>query len=132
MGIKNVTGLAPLFQVWDMRASVAWYRDVLGFELLHTHEPEGHLYWAMLKLGGATLMLNAKFEDDKRPAQPPGVTGREDVTLYMSCEDVDAAYEQIRAKWDKVKKPETAYYGMRQMYLNDPDGFELCFQHPAK
>jgi catechol 2,3-dioxygenase-like lactoylglutathione lyase family enzyme len=39
----------PLFQVFDMRRSVAWYRDMLGFEVVQSHEPDGHLYWAMLR-----------------------------------------------------------------------------------
>jgi len=132
MGIKNVSGVAPLMQVFDMRKSVAWYCDVLGFELVHKHEPEGHLHWAMLKLGGAVVMLNSKYEPENQPAQPEPALGREDSTLYFGCDDVDRAYEEVRKKWNEVKEPKTAYYGMRQMYLTDPDGFVLCFQHPAK
>jgi uncharacterized glyoxalase superfamily protein PhnB len=85
----------------------------------------------MLKLGGATIMLNTKFEDDKRPPQPPPTTGHEDVCLYFGCDDVDAMYELIRSKWQKLKAPKNAPYGMRQLYLNDPDGYELCFQEPV-
>ena len=33
MGIK-IQGMAPLIQVFDMPRSVAFYRDVLGFELV--------------------------------------------------------------------------------------------------
>lgn len=131
MKIQNVRSLTPLLQVYDMRKSIAWYRDVLGFEVLQTHEPEGHLYWAMLKLGGAVLMLNSKYEDDKRPPQPEMVTGRDDVTLYFGCDDVDAAYEQLKGKCD-VAAPKTAYYGMRQMIVRDPDQVELVFQHPVQ
>jgi catechol 2,3-dioxygenase-like lactoylglutathione lyase family enzyme len=50
-----------------MRRSVAWYRDMLGFEVVQSHEPDGHLYWAMLRLGDATLMLNAQYEDKRPP-----------------------------------------------------------------
>jgi uncharacterized glyoxalase superfamily protein PhnB len=131
MGIANVTGLAPLLQVFDMRKSMAWYHDVLGFEVLQTHEPDGHLYWAMLKLGDARLMLNAKYEDDKRPANAPRPADRSDFALYFGCQDVDAAYEELRPKIN-LEPPKTAYYGMRQLTITDPDGFVLVFQHPAK
>jgi hypothetical protein len=57
----TATNVTPLLQVYDMRNSVEWHCDVLGFEVLQKHEPEGHLYWAMLKLGDAVLMLNAKY-----------------------------------------------------------------------
>src|SRR6478672_3167857 len=66
----HATHVTPLLQVFDMRASVAFYCDVLGFELAQTHEPDGHLYWAMLKLDDAVLMLNAKYEDEHRPPAP--------------------------------------------------------------
>ena len=124
----NVT---PLLQVYDMRKSVAWYCEEIGFELVQKHEPDGHLYWAMLKLGDATIMLNSRFEDDQRPATPPGHTGHGDVTLYFHCPNVDETYEIIRAKVPNVKPPQVTYYGMKQLTITDPDGFELCFQHPA-
>ncbi len=131
MPIENVKDVTALLQVFDMRKSVAFYTDVLGFEITARHEPDGHLYWVRMKLGGARLMLNAKYEDDQRPQQPDAPTGHDDVGLYFHCDDVDAAYAAIRDKWPHVKPPKDAYYGMRQMYLKDPDGFVLCFQHPV-
>jgi uncharacterized glyoxalase superfamily protein PhnB len=116
-----------------MRKSVAWYRDVLGFEVLQTHEPDGHFYWAMLKLGDSVLMLNARYEDDDRPpTQPDSVPGHDDLTLYFDCLDVDAAYAHLGSKGCQVKEPRITYYGMKQLTVNDPDGFELCFQQAAK
>ena len=45
MGIK-VEGVAPLIQVFDMPRSIAFYRDVVGFEIVTTsppRDPELHL-----------------------------------------------------------------------------------------
>ena len=36
------------------------------------------------------------------------------------CENVDSAYAELRDKPCQVRAPET-----------DPDGFQLCFQHPV-
>ena len=129
MPIK-ITSIAPLIQVFDMPKSVAFYRDVLGFELVATSEPGPHFDWAMLKHGGATIMLNTKYERDQRPPQPEPPAGRDDFTLYFGCADVDAAYAELRGKCD-VDPPVTMHYGMRQLNVRDPDGFHLCFQHPA-
>ena len=52
--------------------------------------------------------------------------GRDDFTLYFGCADVDEAYKDLRARWPGVKEPKTASYGMRQMYITDPDGFSLA------
>lgn len=128
----SATSVTPLFQVFDMRKSVAFYRDVLGFEVLHTHEPDGHLYWAMLKLGSAVIMLNAKYEDHLRPPTPDKTPDHDDITLYFACPDVDAAYEHVIAKGVKVRPPETVHYGMKQLTIRDLDGFDLCFQQPIQ
>jgi uncharacterized glyoxalase superfamily protein PhnB len=128
----TATGVTTLLMVYDMRRSLAFYRDALGCEVLQSHEPDGHLYWAMLRLGGARLMLNAEFEDHKRPpAPPPRRPGDRGVILYFDCEDVQKAYEHLRSRGCGVKEPKTTYYGMTQLHLTDPDGFELCFQHAA-
>ena len=44
-----------------------FYRDVLGFEVIHTSGEGDDVDWVLLKLGGANLMLNARFEAHARP-----------------------------------------------------------------
>jgi uncharacterized glyoxalase superfamily protein PhnB len=127
----RATAVSTLLQVYDMQKSVAWYRDVLGFKVLQAYEPHGHLYWALLKLGGAQLMLNAKYEDEERPAQPPPTVGHDDVTLYVDCTDVDEAYAVLRTSDLQLEPPQMTHYGMKQLTVVDPDGFQVCFQQPA-
>jgi glyoxylase I family protein len=135
MGIR-VEGLAPLLQVFDMARSVAFYRDVLGFEVTATSPVRGpdDFDWCLLRLDGATVMLNTAYEEDQRPAQPDParVDAHADTGLFFGCREVDAAYEYLRGKGVDLKPPTTAPYGMRQLYLNDPDGYVICFQWPAK
>ena len=129
----QATGVTPLLQVYDMRRSVAFYLDVLGFEVVEQYEPDGHLYWAMLRLGGAVVMLNSRYEDDDpaRPAMAPRVPAHEDMTLYFACPDVDAAHEHLSSRGVPVKPPTVTHYQMKQLHITDPDGFPLCFQQPA-
>ena len=131
----TATSVTPLLEVFDMRCSVAFYCDLLGFALVDKYEPDGNLYWAMLKLGGATgggatIMLNSRYEAKDQPAQadPRLRPGHADTTLFFMCDDVDAAYAHVRAKGIDAKEPANTHYGMRQLYLTDPDGFQLCFQ----
>ncbi|HYL91892.1 MAG TPA: VOC family protein, partial [Alphaproteobacteria bacterium] len=45
----DVRGLAPLLQVFDMPTSIAFYRDVLGFEVVATSQPGKERFgWALL------------------------------------------------------------------------------------
>jgi catechol 2,3-dioxygenase-like lactoylglutathione lyase family enzyme len=127
--------MAPLVQVFDMPTSIAFYRDVLGFEVVTTSAPRGeHFDWAMLRLNGVELMLNTAYEEDARPAAPDAVrfAAHDDTCLYFGCPDVDAAYAYLRARGVNVKEPHVAHYGMKQLYLHDPDGYNLCFQWPSK
>jgi glyoxylase I family protein len=129
----DIHGIAPLLQVFDMPTAIHFYRDVLGFKVSATSEPGDNCNWALLKLNGAELMLNTAYEADRRPAAPdsPRVAAHDDTCLFFGCEDLDAAYQHLRAHGLNLKEPKTAPYGMKQLWFHDPDGYGLCFQWPA-
>ncbi|MBX3437880.1 MAG: VOC family protein [Planctomycetaceae bacterium] len=132
----NILGVTTLLQVFDMPTSVAFYRDVLGARVLMTSatgEPYDVFDWAMLQLGNATLMLNTAYEADERPASVDAarVEAHTDTVLYFACEDARAAYDWLCERAWPAQPPVETYYGMTQVYTKDPDGYELCFQHPT-
>ena len=132
--IIEVHGICTLLQVFDMPTSVRFYRDVLGFEVVRTSEREEDQFdWGLLRLNDVELMLNTAYEQAHRPAQPDlaRVAGHHDTCLYFGCSDVDAIYHHLRACSIDAKEPTIAPYGMQQLYVHDPDGYELCFQCPA-
>lgn len=45
---------------------------------------------------------------------------------------MDAAYSYLRAQGLAVHEPKIAHYGMKQLHLHDPDGFNICFQWSAE
>lgn len=131
----DVRGVCTLLQVFDMPASVRFYRDVLGFEVVQTSPREGDQFdWGLLRLNDAHVMLNTAYEQDSRPALPERTRSiaHGDTCLYFSCSDVDAAYRHLKSKGIEVDEPEVAPYGMRQLYVRDPDGYALCFQWPIE
>ncbi len=125
----DVQGMTPLIQVFDMPASLAFYCDVLGFEVHSSSAPVPDCGWVWLKLNGTDLMLNTAYDDDDRPAAPdPRRIAAHDTCLYFGCPDVDAAYAYLVSRGVAAKPPKVAPYGMKQLYLKDPDGFGICFQ----
>ena len=72
-------------------------------------------------------------DEDARPPVPDlaRVAAHDDTIIYFGCPDVDAAYAHLRTKGLDVKEPHIAPYGMKQLYLHDPDGYGLCFQWPT-
>jgi glyoxylase I family protein len=131
----EIQGMTPLLQVFDMATSLKFYCDILGFDIVqtdsNTRAPNHN--WVWLRLKDADLMLNTAYEYDKRPpvADSRRTALHDDVTLYFGVPDVDAVYAYLGAQGLDVNEPKVAPYGMKQLYVHDPDGFGLCFQWPA-
>jgi glyoxylase I family protein len=135
----DIHGVCTLLQVFDMPASLHFYRDLLGFEIIgsncpNTPEVANRFDWVWLRLNGAEIMLNTAYEADARPPapDPARVSGHQDICLYFGCPDPDLAWSRLQALGLDAKKPVITHYGMKQVYLADPDGYNLCFQWPAK
>lgn len=129
-------GVVPLLQVFDMPTALRFYRDVLGFEITGKSPPsaqQDNFGWVGLNFRGTQIMLNTAYDDDQRPPQPDParIAAHGDTCLYFACQDLDAAYRHLRAHGAAAREPQVAYYGMKQLYVTDPDGFGLCFQWPV-
>ena len=129
-----IRGLAPLLSVFDMPTSIKFYCEGLGFEIVGTDKkPAPHFDWVLLRLNGSELMLNTAYDEGHRPPSPDPVriAADQDAAIYFGCPDVDGAYAHLREKRITAKEPKIAPYGMKQLYLTDPDGYILCFQWHA-
>jgi catechol 2,3-dioxygenase-like lactoylglutathione lyase family enzyme len=132
----DLRGMTPLLQVFDMSTSLKFYCDVLGFEIVQTDSnttaPSHN--WVWLKRGNIDLILNTAYEYDQRPAVPDKrrIASHDDTGLFIGAPDVDAVHAHLRSNGIDVKEPTIAPYGMKQLYIRDPDGFGLCFQWTAK
>jgi glyoxylase I family protein len=131
----DVRGLAPLLSVFDMPTSLKFYCEGLGFELVTSdRKPAPHFDWVLLRLNGTELMLNTAYDADQRPPapDPARIAAHGDTVIYFGCPDVVAAYAHLQAMGLNAKPPKVAPYGMKQLYLTDPDGYSLCFQWRAE
>lgn len=122
--MPRVLALTPLLFVQNIEVSLAFYRDQLGFEMTQKWEPAGKLAWCRLVRGNAAVMLQQADEEDG----PPERRGR-GVAFYFLCDDADAMHAELAGRSLSLDPPQVAFYGMKQLYLKDPDGYELCFQN---
>ncbi|HLH03789.1 MAG TPA: VOC family protein [Bryobacteraceae bacterium] len=126
-------GVAPLLQVFDMPIALRFYRDVLGFAVLHQSQEGDDADWCHLSRGGTEIMLNTMYERENRPSQPDIArsAAHSDTGLFFACRDLDGAYQHLRSHGIDLQPPRVAPYGMRQLWFRDPDGYGLCFQWPS-
>lgn len=126
-------GLTPLIGVFDMTRSLAFYRDLIGFDVVSASPEvevrEGRFsHWMWLRFGAAELMLNTRYDSNGRPERPAEKSDEGYVCFYIGCGDIDVAYEQLTRRGLKAGPPEMAPYGLRLFNAKDPDRNTIIFQ----
>lgn len=125
--VARVQELVPLLFVTDIARSAAFYEQ-LGFSISRRWEAEdGTLGWCRLDRDGAALMLQQATEED----EPLENRGR-GVGFYFICDDVDALHAELTSRGMSIAAPTVMFYGMKQIFPQDPDGYVLCFQSPTR
>jgi hypothetical protein len=78
-------------------------------------------------------MLNTAYDQGERPPKPDParVAAHRDTAIFFDCSNVDETCALLLSRGVDVGKPQVRDYGMKQLYVTDPDGFVLCFQCPA-
>ncbi len=129
----NIDSITPLVQVFNMRFALGFYRDILGFEVVSNSGNGDDSSWVWLRLNGCDLMLNDQYEPGHELLSPPPERTRwhSDMCLYFGCRDLDAIYEYLLSKGIAIEPPFVTSYGMKQLYVSDPDNYHLCFQWSA-
>jgi lactoylglutathione lyase len=117
----NVKEAVPFFRVLDMGKSLRFYKDVLGFEIKMSWEPNGKIEWCWLRLGNASLMLQ-EYRDNA-PAVKRGVG----VSIYFICEDALKIYKQALLHGVSIAEPFVGN-NLWVVELRDPDDYLILFE----
>lgn len=112
---------ATVLFVRDLARCVAFYRDTLGLEVTES-TPElasfhmNNVYFLLMEVSAAAHMISEEALDLKAAGGPR-------VLLAAGVEDVDAAYETLKAKGVTLLRPPTNQpWGLRTAYFADPEG----------
>jgi uncharacterized glyoxalase superfamily protein PhnB len=134
---KIVTNL----MVTNMQNSLDFYCGKLDFTLsmgvnsdqqvFTDGNPREDLVFAMLTLENGELMLQRRDSlAQDVPAFSPTATPGGTFTLYIRGAEVDSLAQSLRDSVEIIKGPETSWYGMRELYIRDPDGYVLALVAP--
>ncbi|MCY3540876.1 MAG: VOC family protein [Gammaproteobacteria bacterium] len=115
--------VVPLMWVKNIEKSIRFYEEI-GFKISEIWKPQERIQWCRVEFHGAALMLQqtADLESQRPIGQDTGIQ------LYFITDDVDVIYHQMRARGIDVSAPKIEFYGMKQVFLTDPDGRTLCFE----
>jgi uncharacterized glyoxalase superfamily protein PhnB len=113
--------LSASLTVGDMKKSLAWYRDVVGFIVDEEYERGGKPVAVSLKAGAVKLMLN---QDDG--AKGERVKGEGFSVYITTAQNVDELANRIKTAGGTLESdPFDMPWGARVFRLKDPDGFRL-------
>jgi len=80
-----------------------------------------------LRLGEFSLILHSDQEVQPEYLPPSGQRGR-GVIRHFEVENADLYHDTLKEKGVAISKgPEAQSFGLRTMYVYDPDGYNLCF-----
>ncbi len=125
----SLRSVMPALTVNDIQASIAWYRDVLGFIVAEEYQWEGKVMGARLKAGAVDLLLT---QDDfaKGRDRTKGVGLR----LYgLTVQDIDQVAAAVRERGGELaQEPKDQSWGTRDFAIVDPDGFNISISSGAE
>lgn len=132
-----ITPLIPELCCSNIKISLAFYADVLGFEIQYQREEEG---FAMLQRQGSRIMLD-EIAQNRKGMKRVWLSGllkkpfSRGINLQIKTSNVDALYSNVQQsganifltieeKWYRVNDIEV---GNRKFIVLDPDGYMLRF-----
>jgi uncharacterized glyoxalase superfamily protein PhnB len=115
-----LAGAATIFTVRDLAASIAYYRDALGFTVAFEYGDPAFYAGVCRDEVAIHLRAGARW-----------VPGNGAIAVFV--EDVDALHGELVARGANVLNPPQNYpYGMRDFDVADPDGNQLTFGMAAQ
>lgn len=123
----DASALTASLTVRDLQASVAWYRDTVGFKVEREVVRDGQLRAVAVSAGSVRLLLNqddgAKGLDRRK--------GEGMSFMLQTSQSIDAIARRITERGGKLDaEPADMPWGARVCRLRDPDGFVFSISTP--
>ena len=133
----TIRKLTPNLMVEDVRATVDFYGDILGFDLVMA-VPESQdgiltelsgtetIVYALVRNGSSELMFQSQKSMGEDIPVLAGKSVGASVSLYLETNGINEICDRIRPKVQIVKDLFTTWYGMKEFYFLDNNNYVLC------
>jgi catechol 2,3-dioxygenase-like lactoylglutathione lyase family enzyme len=127
--MTNLTHITPFFVVTNLKTSVSFYVDKLGFEILYTG-PAEEAYWAIVGRDNISIMLK-QITPDVKPVPNHTRHDRAPWDACISTTGPDQLFEEYRLNGVAFSKPiHNNSDDLRGFEIEDADGYILFFGRP--
>jgi uncharacterized glyoxalase superfamily protein PhnB len=118
----SAMALGASLTVKDLRKSLAWYRDVVGFAVDREIERDGQLRAVALRAGSVRVLIN---QDDGAKGLDRA-KGEGFSLMFTTTQSIDAIANGIKQRGGTLAtEPADMPWGARAFRLMDPDGYKL-------
>lgn len=119
--------LNPSLMVTDIKKSIEFYQNVLGFKTTMTFPQQAPYQWVCLQQENMILMLVSRAGEVN---QLPTIAKRDSagtLAFYTSIEDAESTFNKIKDKATVIHGVRGTFYGTKEFAVEDPDGFVWVF-----
>lgn len=121
----HLTGIAPQFLVDQLNTAIAYYCDKLGFSLDFCYES----FYASVSRDGLAIHLKCA---PKMVGERAYRKQNEHLDVFVSVKGVATLHDELESRGALIIKPlEERPWSCKDFYVEDPDGYILCFSEPA-
>jgi len=124
--LASITAAAPLFLVDTLEDSVKFYEQRLGFARDFVYEG----FYASVSRDRAVIHLKCA---PKLEAERAHRRSEEHLDAYLIVSGVEELHRELAGRGAPITRPlEQRPWGTRDFYVEDPDGYILCFAEAAR
>lgn len=132
--MPTISGISPVFIVADVPATLAFYRDMLGFEVTFRGPTPDDEFFGIVRRDGATIMfksLGAIVDGRDVLVEPHPNFGRQPafcLDAFVDVPDPDALAAELASRGVPFAAPlADSDDGLRGFVIKDRDGYGLFF-----
>lgn len=119
--MASIAAAAPQFLVEKLTDSLAFYEQRLGFSRDFVYED----FYASVSRDGAVIHLKCA---PKLAAERAHRRSGEHLDAHLAVSGIEELYEELVRRGAPITKPlDRRPWGARDFYVEDPDGYILCF-----
>jgi uncharacterized glyoxalase superfamily protein PhnB len=119
--VPRIRAIAPQLLVDDLDRAVAYYRDRLGFVTDFVYQS----FYAGMSRDGAPIHLKCA---PKAPSDRTHRNEHEHLDAYIDVSGLETLFAELRSRGATIVKPlEQRPWACRDFYVEDVDGYLLCF-----